>query len=141
MGLLTQFAILGRYCRKLTHCGQRFIDYRGNSMSIQVVKVNKQQNNFTHYIGRRWAGLPESPFHNPFHEGKDGGRDEVLEKFAVYWYSSERLALRRTALVMIQDDDSLGCWCRSFPICQELYCHGDIIKGYLEWKRAEPTLF
>lgn len=103
-------------------------------MSVKVVRVNKAQNNFTHYIGRAWAGLLESPFHNPFHVGKDGTRREVLEKFAVYWYAPSQVAFRRTALIMIQDDDIIGCW------CHPLSCHGDIIAGYLAWHRAEETL-
>jgi hypothetical protein len=117
----------------------------GETMTqIKVVRVNKAQNNFTHYIDRAWAGLLESPFHNPFHVGKDGTRREVLEKFAAYWYAPERLALRRTALIMIQDGDILGCWCRdtrAIEPTKDLYCHGDIIAGYLAWRRAEETLF
>lgn len=110
-------------------------------MSIKVVRVNKAQTNFTQYIGRAWAGMLESPFHNPFHVGKDGTRREVLEKFAAYWYAPERVALRKTALIMIQNDDILGCWCRDSSVSEDLYCHGDIIAGYLNWRRAEKLLF
>ena len=104
-------------------------------MSIKVVRINKARNNFTTYIGRAWAGLVESIFHNPFRIGRDGTRAEVIVKFAEYWYAPEQEALRKTALIMIQDDDILGCY------CAPLRCHGDIIAGYLEWKRMEPTLF
>ena len=53
-------------------------------MPVKVVKINQKQINFTLYIGRKWAGFPESIFCNPFHVGKDGTREEVLEKFAAY---------------------------------------------------------
>ena len=104
-------------------------------MSVRITKVNTQRNNFTHYIGREFHGIPESAFHNPFHIGVDGSREEVLEKFAVYWYAPEQKRLRQAALVMIHDNDVLGCW------CHPLLCHGDFISGYLAWKREEPSLF
>lgn len=98
---------------------------------IKIVKVNREQNNFTRYCGRSWAGLPESLFHNPYHVGKDGNRKQVLRKFAEYWYAPAQAGLRKKALEMISDDDILGCWCRP------LNCHLDIIVGYVEWKRNE----
>lgn len=104
-------------------------------MSVKVVKVNQQRRNYTYYIGRLWAGLPESIFHNPFHIGKDGIREEVLAKFAAYWYAPEQWALRQAAWGVLDEDEILGCWCKP------LACHGDIIAGYLNWKRQERTLW
>ena len=95
---------------------------------IHVVKVNQKHSNFTHYIGRAWAGLPSSMYHNPFHLGKDGDRVEVLLKFAEYWYSPEQKPLRDKALMMFSSDSVLGCW------CHPLLCHGDIEAGYVNWK-------
>jgi hypothetical protein len=110
-------------------------------MAIEVVKVNPQQNNFTHYIGRRWAGLPDSAMRNPFRRGV-GTRADAIEKFAAYWYAPEQKYLRKAALLTVPDGSILGCWCRTPEISDDvLYCHGDIIAGYLNWKRAEPTLF
>ena len=103
-------------------------------MSVRVVKVNHSQSNFTRYIGRAWAGLPDSIYHNPFHVGKDGNRDEVLLKFILYWYSPLQLNIRTSALREIKETDVIGCWCKP------LNCHGDIIAGYLDWKR-EGGLF
>ena len=100
-------------------------------MSIRVVKVNTKRPNFSIYIGREWAGLSESPFHNPFHVGKDGSRDEVILKFIGYWYAPKQWKLRETALIMIGPDDILGCWCKP------LQCHGDIIAGYVTWRRKD----
>lgn len=95
---------------------------------IRVVKVNTAHNNFTRYMGRCWAGLPESIFHNPFHV-RDWGHGVAIEKFAEYWYAPEQSRLRCLALELIKDGEVLGCWCRP------LACHCDIIVGYLEWKR------
>jgi len=95
---------------------------------VSVVKINKARNNFTHYIGRDWAGFAQSPLHNPFHVGKDGDREEVLLKFIDYWYAPEQRRLRRMAMIMIPDGSILGCWCKP------LQCHGDIIAGYLMYK-------
>lgn len=99
---------------------------------IRVVCINAKQDNFTHYIGRAWAGLPESIYHNPFHVGKDGDRKEVLIKFILYWYSLEQAELRSHA-AQLPEDAVLGCWCKP------LECHGDVIKAYWELKR--PRLF
>lgn len=98
--------------------------------------VHCLHSSFTHYIGRAFAGFAESPFHNPFHVGKDGDRAEVMLKFAVYWYSPERRRLRLAAQILIPDDSVLGCWCHpKYPDC-----HGDLIAGYLEWKRQNPAV-
>jgi len=104
-------------------------------MSIKVVKVNRSTTRFTIYIGRAWAEYRTSRFHNPFHIGADGEREEVIAKFAVYWYASEQRGLREHALERIGSDAILGCW------CHPQQCHGDIIAGYITWKRQEATLW
>jgi hypothetical protein len=100
---------------------------------ISVCHVRKQNEFF--YIGRRWAEFEESPFHNPFHIGKDGDRKEVLLKFTVYWYAPAQAWLRLLALRTVLSDTKLGCWCHPQT------CHGDIISGYLNWKRRPRSLF
>lgn len=81
---------------------------------ITVVKVRPggRCGHEVHYIGRKWAGYGESVFHNPFHVGKDGDREEVLLKFAEYWYAPEQAWLRRKAFAMLAINDTLGCWCK-----------------------------
>lgn len=103
-------------------------------MPVKVVKVNQRQDNFTRYCGRAWAGLPESVFCNPFHVGVDGNREEVLLKFIAYWYAKGQWR-RVSALGLMSDDEILGCW------CHPLACHCDIIAGYVNWRRQEPTLW
>lgn len=97
---------------------------------ITVVRVDRRKINFNWYIGRAWAGFDESPYHNPFHLGKDGDRETVLIKFAAYWYAPEQKWLRDQA-AEIGPNDILGCWCKP------LACHGDIIAGYVDWKYSQ----
>lgn len=104
-------------------------------MPVKVVKVNKQRDNFTWYVGRTWAGLGGSDFYNPFHVGQHGSRGLVVAKFAAYWYGPKQAWLRKKALELIKDDDILGCW------CHPLQCHGAIIAGYVNWKRQETRLW
>lgn len=79
------------------------------------------------YIGRAYSMMPESPYHNPFHLGRDGDRAEVLLKFAVYWYAPEQSQLRARARQELPYR-ILGCWCKPAA------CHGDIIAGYVNWR-------
>jgi hypothetical protein len=98
---------------------------------VTVIKIRSGTTTPYIYIGRDWAGHPQSVLHNPFHVGKDGNREEVLLKFIEYFYAPEQWKLRRMAFVMIQQNDVLGCWCKPKE------CHGDIIAGYLNWKYRE----
>jgi hypothetical protein len=88
------------------------------------------------YIGRQYSVLPQSPYHNPYHIGVDGTRDEVVDKFAVYWYAPEQAKLRALARKELPFR-ILGCWCR---VPRER-CHGEIIAGYVNWREVfeSPT--
>lgn len=81
-----------------------------------VVKVDRRTNNFTLYIGRAWAGLPESKWHNPFRI-IGNNRAECLLRYQAYVRSRPDLM---AALHEI-DDQVLGCWCHPEP------CHGDVL--------------
>ena len=91
-----------------------------------VVHKNKPHNV---YIGRAYSMMPQSPFHNPYHIGKDGTREEVLLKFCVYWYAPEQAKLREQARRTLAYS-ILGCWCKPKS------CHGDIIAGYVNWREV-----
>ena len=77
--------------------------------------------------------IPESPYHNPFHIGADGDRDEVLLNFASTGTpkNSALYALARRELPF----RILGCWCAREK------CHGDIVAGYVNWRETmeSPT--
>lgn len=81
------------------------------------------------YIGRAYSMMPQSPYANPYHIGVDGDRDEVLLKFAVYWYAEAQRGLRARARGELPFR-ILGCW------CAPKRCHGDIIAGYVNWREV-----
>ena len=87
---------------------------------IEVVKIREVPN--ARYIGR------PSPFGNPF-AILDHGREIAIRMFIIYWYAPEQKWLRQLALDTIPQDAKLGCFC--FPKS----CHGDIIAGYINWRR------
>jgi hypothetical protein len=103
-------------------------------MATYVVHCKKQ--NFDIYIGRAHSDFPEgSPFCNPFIIGKDGARNEVIEKYEEYLRQAliEIPGLDEELLKL--DGKILGCWC--FP----KKCHGDIIvKLIKEIKRDRKML-
>ncbi len=68
------------------------------------------------YIGR------PSKWGNPFSIGKDGTRDEVIEKYLQYVLGNDELM---DALPELQGK-VLGCWCKP------LTCHGDILVDLCE---------
>lgn len=77
------------------------------------------------YIGRS-KRPSEGMFGNPFEIGKDGTREEVIEKFKVYFY--ERLKLEPAFKKAVEGlrGKILGCF------CVPLACHGQVIIDYLE---------
>ena len=75
-----------------------------------VVHVNRS--GFDVYIGR------PSVFGNPFVIGKDGTREEVIEKYRQYILSHP--ALLKKIIVELKGK-ILGCFCHPLP------CHGDVI--------------
>jgi hypothetical protein len=86
-----------------------------------VVKVDRKKQNFTTYIGRAWAGLPESKWHNPFHEWQYG-RAACIAEFERYVRGSNLMKF-----IPELSDQALGCWC--YPE----HCHGDVlVKIYKE---------
>lgn len=77
------------------------------------------------YIGRRMPGHIGSVFANPFKIGRDGNRQEVLEKYREYLRTNPVL---RAHLPKLQGK-VLACWCRheGEPINPGNVCHGDVI--------------
>lgn len=87
------------------------------------------------YIGRKNArtGWKGSPLANPFVIGKDGTRDEVVEKYRKWLNAKcrENDAEIMAELKRIQKLDRkalrLVCWCAPEA------CHGDVILRALNW--------
>jgi len=71
------------------------------------------------YIGRvnRYYELPKSKWANPFSIGRDGNREEVIEKYFHYLMDQPQLLKDLPEL----RGKVLGCWCKP------LSCHGDLL--------------
>lgn len=70
------------------------------------------------YVGRRTrGGWPQSPWHNPFKEGRHGSRDEVIVAYREYLEHSPGLKANLRGLA----GKVLGCW------CAPKRCHADIL--------------
>ena len=67
-----------------------------------------------------------SRFGNPFYIGKDGNREEVIEKYEQYFYKRIDQDRKFRWAVAALKGLTLACWCTPLP------CHGDIIIAYLE---------
>lgn len=83
----------------------------------KVVHCNKEF--YDIYIGR------PSKWGNPFIEGKDGTRKEVIQKYRKYILSNQELFNSLDEL----DGKILGCWCKPKS------CHGDVLIELIEKKR------
>ena len=81
--------------------------------------VNLKSAPFDVYIGRAnpRRGLKASKWQNPFVVGRDGTRDEVVEKFRQHLLSSAELL----AAIPELKGKTLGCW------CAPLACHGEVL--------------
>ncbi|MBC8737330.1 DUF4326 domain-containing protein [Paraburkholderia sp. UCT31] len=89
-------------------------------MSKLTSVVHCREAEYDVYIGRAMPGLPGSIFANPFRIGKDGTRDEVVEKHRVWLPTQPGIMARLEELRGLR----LGCWCkgRKTPSAR---CHGD----------------
>lgn len=86
--------------------------------------VNKQ---YRKHIGSIYIGRP-SKYGNPFKIGRDGSREEVLEKYENYLNATEQEALRKDMIIHLQGK-VLACWCKPKK------CHGDIIARIVDRER------
>lgn len=68
---------------------------------------------------------------NPFHIGKDGTREEVIEKYRHWlWHrmKNDRIFMRLVANLAHRD---LVCWCAPEP------CHGDVLERAALWAERQ----
>jgi hypothetical protein len=90
--------------------------------------VHCRRAKFDLYIGRAYGGFTESVWENPFHIGKDGSRDEVIDKYEARIRADSQLMDLIPSLTGL----TLGCWCHPLP------CHGDmllkLVREYWEQK-------
>ena len=107
---------------------------------IEIVNVKGMEANCESvvYIGRavgKWKG---SVLGNPFKIGKDGGREEVIEKYRHWLWArmKERGAaydeiMRLVKLYVDGREVRLCCWC--YP----QGCHGEIVRRAIEYYARE----
>lgn len=82
--------------------------------------VNIKHEDYDVYIGRAVPrrGLKKSPYANPFKIGKDGTREEVIEKYREWLLNQPELIERAKRELK---GKVLGCWDKPLP------CHGDVL--------------
>lgn len=83
---------------------------------MKVVHCKKEA--YDVYIGR------PSKWGNPFVIGKDGNREECIQKYKV-WFLARKLAARPEDLHELKGR-VLGCW------CSPKACHGDFLAEMAE---------
>ena len=83
-------------------------------MTTRIVHCKKES--YDIYIGR------PSKWGNPFQIGKDGTREEVIEKFR-NWIITQPNLLKDLHEIK---GKTLGCWCKP------KVCHGDILVELIE---------
>jgi hypothetical protein len=83
--------------------------WNGGLKLTKVVHCKKEF--YDIYIGR------PSKWGNPFEIGRDGSRDEVIEKYRQYILSNKSLLKDIHEL----REKTLGCW------CHPKLCHGDVL--------------
>jgi hypothetical protein len=81
--------------------------------------VNKNAEPYDVYIGRG------SIFGNPYVIGKDGNRDEVIDRYRT-WFGFMLGDKRFFNEVCKLKDKRLGCF------CSPMKCHGDVIAEWLD---------
>lgn len=86
--------------------------------------VHCQREPYDVYIGRAMPrrGLARSKWENPFKIGRDGTRDQVLDKYRDHAISRPDLL---EALPELRGK-TLGCWCKPAA------CHGDVLVELLD---------
>lgn len=80
--------------------------------------VNKNKESFEVYVGRG------SIFGNPYVIGRDGTREQVIERYREWFKFLLRDPIFAAAVLDLRDK-KLGCFCKP------LACHGEVIAEYL----------
>ena len=80
--------------------------------------VNVRGEPYDVYIGRPCRGHRDEGWGNPFKIGRDGSREEVIEKYRT-WLRDRPDLIDRARREL--HGKILGCWCKPEP------CHGDVL--------------
>lgn len=90
-------------------------------MSNKTRVVNIRYTDCDVYIGRNRVNQPPNIWGNPFHIGKDGTREEVIDMYKSLMES--RIASGEVTVTQLLSlkGKRLGCWCHPLP------CHGNVL--------------
>ena len=80
---------------------------------------NKYKESYNVYIGR------PTIFGNPYEIGRDGSRQDVVDKYRAYFHNRIYGDVEFKKQVLALKGKRLGCFCKPHA------CHGDIICEYL----------
>ncbi|MGB5769421.1 MAG: DUF4326 domain-containing protein [Crocosphaera sp.] len=111
-------------------------------LTLQVINGKKTGfiGNNKIYVGRRnrTYNLQGSLLQNKFGIGRDGNREEVVEKYRQWLWSEVKKKgevfnelIRIGKKVKAGEKVELVCWCKPYS------CHGDIIKRCINWMIKE----
>jgi hypothetical protein len=95
--------------------------------------VHCKRERYDVYIGRGRCPRTGEPgrWGNPFRIGRDGTREEVIEKYK-RWLRDELEAGRiHLCDLAALHGRMLGCWCAPAP------CHGEVLAAAAEWAQRE----
>lgn len=95
-------------------------------MSEKATIVNIKHDKCDIYCGR------PSIYGNPFEIGRDGTRDDVIEKYKSYFYKKIKDPKFKQKVFLLRGK-KLGCW------CAPLRCHLEVIIDYLENESIRNT--
>jgi len=90
-----------------------------------ITVVNKRRAPLRAGVARIYVGRP-SPLGNPFAIGRDGTREEVIEKYRAWLGTTDAALDELIRIRAIPGDIELECWCAPAA------CHADVIKAALE---------
>jgi|ERR1041384_1574305 hypothetical protein len=94
---------------------------------INIVNIKSGQK-YDFYAGRanKTYNVQESILANPFIIGKDGDRNEVIEKYKIYFYDRINKDKEFKEYVLSLKGLTGACW------CVPNRCHLEIIREYLQ---------
>ena len=96
------------------------------------------------YIGREYKkrgyNLEYSEWHNPFEIGKDGTRDQVIQKYEHYLLNERPDLVARLGELKGKE---LACWCapkgRALTKDDPLCCHGQVLARLAKALGVDPA--
>lgn len=87
--------------------------------------VHCKKDKYDVYIGR------PGPWGNPFAIGRDGTRDEVINKYRRWLHNRVQKGQIKIEALAELHGKVLGCWCAPQA------CHGDVLVNAAQWAKKQ----